>query len=107
MCFSTARLVRHELVGDRLVAVAARDEGEDLELARRQLGERRALGPRARASISASTTFASITEPPCGDGLDRRDQLAAVLDALLEQVRAPVRAAVEQRERRTAAPRTG
>src|SRR5690349_15823647 len=41
-------LREHELVGDRLVAVAARDEGEDLRLARRQLGELRALRARAR-----------------------------------------------------------
>ena len=55
-----------------------------------------------RGSLSdtrTSTILLSTTEPPAGDGLERRQELGAVVHALLEQVRAAVRARLEQRER--------
>jgi hypothetical protein len=47
-------LAHHELVGDLCVGEAARDESQDLELARRELVEARGFG-RSRISSSTST----------------------------------------------------
>ena len=57
-------LAQEQLLGDRLVALALGHQREDLELAPRQLVQRRARRRRLRAAISASTTLASTTEPP-------------------------------------------
>ena len=64
-----------ERLGDRRVALALGDLGEDLALARGQLVERRALDARL-AATSASTIFGSITEPPAATASIAATQLA-------------------------------
>src|SRR3954469_24783130 len=82
-------LGQHEIVGDALVAEAARDVGEDLELARREVGERRMLAAPSVGDQPLDDLGVDY-RPALGNGFDGRHQLSAVLDALLEQVRPSV-----------------
>ena len=61
---------------------------------------------RLRAATSTSTTLGSITDPPAATSRIASTELVGVRDALLEQVGAPFRAAVEERERVRRARRT-
>src|SRR3954453_11643642 len=72
-----------ELLGDRAVALALSDLCEHLALARRELRERRALRPRLRGDERLDDLRVHHRAAG-GDGLDRRQQLRAVVDALLE-----------------------
>ena len=63
MCFSTARLVSTSDSAIAALLLPSAISRQHLALARRQLGERRPL-VRARARMSGSTIFGSITEPP-------------------------------------------
>ena len=98
MCFSTARFVKHERLGDRRVALAGGDLGENLTLARSELAERRSLG--ARLGAHERLHDLGVDDRAAGrDRLDRPHELGAVVHALLQQICAPVRARVQQRER--------
>jgi hypothetical protein len=72
-----------ESVGDRRVALAPGDLGEDLALAPGQSasGERSSAPWRRRAARRSWSPSRAAGR----DGLDRRDQLSAVVHALLEQ----------------------
>ena len=107
MCFSTARLVRNERLGDRRVALALGDLGEHLALARRQLVERRALAPRAARVDERLDDLRVDHRAAVGDRADRRRQLGAVVHALLEQVGAAVGAVARAARARSAGRRTG
>ena len=88
-----------ERVGDRRVALALGDLGEDLALARRSArpaaSARRAAWRRRAARRSSSP----CTEPPAATASIAATQLGAVVDALLEQVGAALGAGLEQRQR--------
>ena len=98
--------MRNERRGDGGVVLALGHLPQHVALARRQFVQRRLLDARLSAT-SASTTFGSITEPPSATVTDRGDELLDVLDALLQQVRAPRGTALEERERVARAPSTG
>ena len=91
-------LGEEELLGDRLVRLALRDLGEDLELARRELRERRRARAACAAAMSASDHLRVDDRAALGHRAQRRDQLGAVGEPLLEEVRAPVGPVLEQRE---------
>ena len=97
MCFSTARLLRNSssAIAWLLLPCAISPSSSSSRRVSSLSGE---LSPAVRAAISASTTFASTTEPPAATSTDRGDQVLAVAQAVLEQIRAPVGAAVQQRE---------
>ena len=92
-------LGQHERLGDRAVALARGDLGEQLALARRSAATAGTCAARERASISTSTIIGSITEPPRATALIASMQLLLVADPLLEQIRAAARALLEQAER--------
>ena len=99
MCFSTARLVSTSESAIAALLLPLRDLGEDLALARRQLGERRALERAPWRAPARRRASGRCIAPPGGHGLDRGPQLRAVVDALLEQVAAAVGPGLQQRER--------
>jgi hypothetical protein len=85
MCFSTARLVRTSVSAMAALLLPLGDLGEDLALASGERGQGRALdahlgGHERLDDLRVQHGAAS------GHGLDRRDQLGAVVDAFLEQV---------------------
>src|SRR4029079_17743107 len=90
-------LRRDERLRDRLVALALRDLGERLELARRQCGERR-LRVVAVPLHEQLDDLRVDVRAALMHGVDRVDKLAAVVDALLEEIGAPRGPALEQAE---------
>jgi hypothetical protein len=71
---------------------------EDLALARREDVERRAHLPRA--PVDQCLDHLGIDHGSAlGDGLDRREQLCAAVEAVLEEVGAALRAPFQQRQR--------
>src|SRR3954454_1585885 len=86
-----------ERLGDRLVALALRDLGERLELARRERGERRVRYALAAADEKLDDLRIDVG-PSAVDRPYRVDELSAMVHPLLEQVGAPGRAGLEQLE---------
>jgi len=90
-------LGQHEVGGDLRVALALRDLAQDLQLARRQLGQRRVA--RAGAARDHRLDDPRVHQRAAvRDRLDRRNQLMTVVHALLEQVRAAVGAVAQQHQ---------
>ena len=98
MCRSTARFVIPRLRGDRAVAAALGDQGEDLELARRQL--RRAPSRlRWRAETSLSTTRESTSERPAATSCSARLSSLLSCSRSLSRYARRSEPAVEERHR--------
>ena len=88
-----------EARGDRAVAAALGDEGEDLELARGQPRQLRVV-PLARGDELVDDP--GVHERAAGGYVVQRPaQLALVVQPFLEQVRAAIRARIEERQRVT------
>ncbi len=98
MCFSTARLVRNIAAGDRGVALALGNEADHLELARRELRQRRALGANAGGD-EALHDLRVDGGASARDLANRGGELAGLRDPVLQQVRAPGRPRLEETER--------
>ena len=99
MCFSTARVVstRDLAIAELLLPWAI--SVKDLLLARGEFGERRV---RARVCVHETLDDLGIDDRAAGsDGLDGGHELRAVTHTLLEQVRAPVGAGLEELQRVT------
>ena len=97
MCFSTARLLRNSSVAIAWLLLPCAISARSSQFAARQLGQRRVLAGGARRDQRLD--HLRVHDRATGrDLVDRGDQMLAVAQAILEQVRAPVGAAVEQRE---------
>ena len=96
-------LREHQRLRDRGVAPALGHLGEDLALARRQLVERRGV-PLAVGGEELLDEARVDRGPALGDDLDRREQLAPVVDALLQEVAAALRRRPRAGRGRSAAP---
>jgi len=83
---------------DRCVVLPLRHLAEDVALSRRQLIQRGMLAPRLLGDEGLDDLRIDDRSSLCHSP-DRRDELADVVDALLEQVRAPLRPCLEKRER--------
>ena len=90
-------LGEHERLGDRLVALALRDLGQRLALARREHGERRVGAVRPALHEQLDDLRVDVRAALL-HGAHGVDQLPAVVDTLLEQVGAPRGAGLEQLE---------
>ena len=99
MCFSTARLVRTSDSAIAALLLPCGDLGEHLALARRQLRQRRAARRVTCARDERLDDLRVDHRSAAGDLVDGADELAAVVDALLQQVGAALGAGLEQRER--------
>ena len=96
--FSTERSARKSCLGDRGVVLALGHLAQHVAFARRQLVERGCLG--ARLGGNEALDDLGIDDRASRRHLpDRADELAEVVDALLEQVATSCGAALEQRER--------
>jgi hypothetical protein len=91
-------LVDAEPLGDRNVARPSRHLDERLALVGGEVGEQRGL--RIRSSSDERVDDLRVDERSAGhDRLDRRQELARAVQALLEEVPAPVGTGLEQGER--------